>query len=155
MHAKQKAQQQRTKRRERRERIMSNPWKKNILDRSLDDLATDNQKYKKSAQYKKDVKQAEVAEKKRAAAERKAKADADREERIATQTAVAESSVNGSIDLTQFFDEEKVKALLAKFGTVEKCTLRFKANTAISGQVRGQRKRGQMHRRGRLSFERW
>ena len=48
---------------------MSNPWKKNILDRSLDDLATDNQKYKKSAQYKKDLKQAEVAEKKRAAAE--------------------------------------------------------------------------------------
>ena len=86
---------------------MSNPWKKNILDRSLDDLATDNQKYKKSAQYKKDLKQAEVAEKKRAAAERKAKADAEREERIATQTAVAESSVNGSIDLTQFFDEEK------------------------------------------------
>ena len=105
---------------------MSNPWKKNILDRSLDDLATDNQKYKKSAQYKKDLKQAEVAEKKRAAAERKAKADAEREERIATQTAVAESSVNGSIDLTQFFDEEKVKALLAKFGAVEKCTLRFK-----------------------------
>ena len=58
---------------------MSNPWKKNILDRSLDDLATDNQKYKKSAQYKKDLKQAEVAEKKRAAAERKAKADAERE----------------------------------------------------------------------------
>jgi hypothetical protein len=105
---------------------MSNPWKKNILDRSLDDLATDNQKYKKSGQYKKDLKQAAIAETKKQAAERRAKLEAEKEERIAASIVNAETSVNGSIDVTQFFDEEKVKALLGEFGTVEKCKVQFR-----------------------------
>ena len=110
---------------------MSNPWKKNILDRSLDDLANDNQKYKKSGQYKKDLKNKAIADKKKAAADKRAENAKVREERIAAAIAIAETSVTGRIDLSQFFDDDKIKTLLGEFGTVETCKVRFAGKNLV------------------------
>jgi hypothetical protein len=104
---------------------MSNPWKSNILDRSLDDLATENTKYKKSGQFKKDQRAQQEREKREATAKKKAEAEAAREERMAETIAKQECSIEGRFDLTQYVDEEKLKAALSEFGAVETCSFRF------------------------------
>lgn len=110
---------------------MSNPWKSNILDRSLDDLAVENSKYRKSGQFKKDQKREEELAKRAAAAKKRAEMEAKREERTVESIAVQERSVTGRIDLSQYINEEKLKEALGKFGTVETCKFRFSVKNIL------------------------
>lgn len=104
---------------------MSNPWKSNILDRSLDDLSNEHSKYRKSGQFKKDQKRAEETKRREEAAKKRAEMEAKREERTVESISVQERSVSGKIDLSEYIDEEKLKAALGKFGTVETFKFRF------------------------------
>lgn len=110
---------------------MSNPWKSNILDRSLDDLAVENSKYRKSGQFKKDQKREEELARREAAAKKRAEMDAKREERTVESIAVQQRSVTGRIDLSQYINEEKLKEALGKFGTVETLKFRFSVKSIV------------------------
>ncbi|MEK9985831.1 MAG: hypothetical protein VW879_13920, partial [Opitutae bacterium] len=58
-------------------------------------------------------------------------AEAAREERMSETIAKQECSIEGRFDLTQYVDEEKLKAALGEFGAVESCSFRFAGRSIL------------------------